>query len=273
MPRRDDDLLDIPSIVPDTDGRPASQVAQEATVSNVPSEHRTTVKVALPLLFLALAGACAFFHYELTKLRSENQQWSARVANLESQLGVAHSENEATRQSLDQKVASLETNMKARQDDIKQLQQALKTAQENSSKELAALKTQTAQLQQQDAQLKKDADTSAQQQNSKIAQLEAAQASVSKAISEQLSPLAQQVQQLQTNAEQSRTQLSQATAQASEAALSSAQAVEANEQLQVKINELSKELRSQRESITSLDSFRRSANNDLNRLKQGAGAY
>lgn len=269
MPRRDDDLLDIPSIVPDSDGRPATHVAQEATVSNVPSEHRTTVKVALPLLFLALAGACAFFHYELTKLRSENQQWSARVANLESQLGVAHSENQATRQTLEQKVTALEGSAKTRDETIKKLQQQ----QEAHSKAAADAEKRIAALQQQDEQLKKTIDSQAQQQNQKIAQIEAAQSKVSQTVNEQLSPLSTQVQQLQATLSQQSAQLAQANSQASEAALSSAQAAEAAEQLQRKLNEIASEQQAQRESIRSLDSFRRSANSDLNRLKQGAGAY
>lgn len=277
MPRRDDDVFDIPSIVPDTEGRPTQQVAQEATVSNVPSEHRTTVKVALPLLFLALAGACAFFHYELTKLRVENQQWSARVANLESQLGVAHSENQATRQTLEQKVVALETSAKTREEAIKKLQQL---TQDNHSKALAELKQQNDNLLAQDKTLQttfekrhKALDTQLQATASQIASLEKTQQQVAQTIKEQLQPVTEQLARLQTQINEARAQLTQANSQATEASLISAQAAESSEQLQAKINSLSTELRAQQESIKSLDSFRRSANNDINRLKQGAGAY
>lgn len=266
MPRRDDELLDIPTIVPDDDTRPRQQVAREARPQTTHSEHLSTVNIALPILFLALAGGSAYFHYELTKLRVENQQWSARVNNLESQLGLTHSEQQASRQSLDQQVNKLDKAAQTSAEEIKKLQRLVNDQQ---AKAISALETQTKTLDKNSAQHQQQLATLDQ----RLSKLDDVQRNQLQPLQKQTEALQAAITRLQAAVGDIQGQQHRNSSQAAEAAMSSAQVLESVEPLQKKLSELNRQLAAQQESLNSLESFRRSANSDLNRLKQGGGAY
>ncbi|MBP8030763.1 MAG: hypothetical protein KAY78_06295 [Pseudomonadales bacterium] len=262
MPRRDDDLFDTQSIVPDTDDRAGHIVtprsAPSPRSSNKPAGEPSFLKqVVVTAMLLALTAACGLFHYRNTQQQDVNAKLQMRLEALESQLGVTASTATHTSETLGEKVKSLEGRLTTTNSEISKLwgvtnDKTRKTLEEHE-KSLTALQLNIADIKKSAAQIEKSAsDASRTATDSKLSADNAA-----RGISEINGSVAALQQKIAQGDPAAREAVQQAT-----------MAQEQTEQLQVKLDALNKKVSDHDESIRSIDSFRRSVNNDLGKLKQ-----
>ena len=255
MPRRDDDLFDTHSIVPDTDDRaghipiPRANASQPRSTSA--SSAPSFIKQAfIVLMLIALTAICGLFHYQNTQQQMLNAKLQMRLETLESQLGVTASAATQTSETLGEKVKALDGRLATANTEISKLwavtnEKNRKTLDEHE-KILITLQATVADLKKSVAEAIKTANEGKQ-----------AADNTSRNITETSSSIGALQQRLTQGEQQARDTSQQA-----------ALAQDQSEQLQVKLEALNKKIADQEESIRSIDSFRRSVNNDLGKLKQ-----
>lgn len=267
MSRRDDELMDVPSIVPDTEGRNTREPIQRAPAKTPRSDNSTApssgiIRQALSILaFMALSIFCALFYYENAQQKLLNEQLQNRLGLLETQLGVSNGSNTGS-ESLTNKVQDLGKDLKAANDDIHKLSTAsdknkkLLDSHESKiaehDKNIDTLQSTATELKKSVAQTEKtagDANRSATESNQ-------AATDATKAIAEIRSAVGTLQQRI-----------SQGDPQVREASQQAAMAQEQSEQLQTKVDALAKHVTDHDESLRSIDYFRRSVSSDLSKLK------
>lgn len=256
MPRRDDDLFDTHSIVPNTDDR-AGHVASSRTSPYPPRNSAAAsgstsfvMQATVALVLLALIATCGFFHYRNTQQKMLNDKLQARIEALESQLGVTASAANQTSETLGEKVKALEGRLATTNTEISKLwaiaNDKTKKALDEHDKALAALQASTAELKKSGADAARTASEARQAADTANRSVGEASAAV--------------------NALQQR--IAQGDPLAREASQQAAMIQEQMEQQQAKLDALNKKMADHDESIRSIDSFRRSVNSDLGKLKQ-----
>jgi chromosome segregation ATPase len=266
MSNRNDELLDTPSIVPDTEGRNthrSNKKAPRSGNSTAPSSGLLRQAVSA-LMFVALSVFCALFYYENAQQKVLNDQLQIRLSTLESQLGVSMAANGQPVESLSTKVQDIDKDLKNTNDEIRKLwaitndkhkkvleSHELKLAEQG--KAVDSLQNTVTEMKKSVAQTEKGvAEASRLATESKQSAADASQA---------ISEMRNAVGTLQQRVTQGDPQVREATQQA-------AMAQEQSEQLQIKLDGLSKRVSDHDESIRSIDSFRRSVSGDLGKLKQ-----
>ena len=255
MPRRDDDLFDTQSIVPDTDDR-AGHIPMPRTNASQPRNTTSNsspsfIKQAfIVLMLIALTATCGLFHYQNTQQQMLNAKLQIRLEALESQLGVTASAATQTSETLGEKVKALDGRLATANTEIGKLwavtnEKNRKTLDEHE-KTLASLQAATADLKKTAAEAIKIANEGKQ-----------AADSTNRSIAESSSSISTLQQRITQGEQQVRDASQQATL-----------AQDQSEQLQAKLEALNKKIADHEESIRSIDSFRRSVNNDLGKLKQ-----
>lgn len=258
MPRRDDDLFDAHSIVPDTDERVTHMSHSRPAASkggNIPASAPSNFArlALLSTTLLGLTAACGFFHYQLTQQQTLNSQLQIRLDTLESQLGLTSSAASQTSETLGEKVKTLEGKLAANNTEIGKLSGANdknRKSLEEQEKILASLQTSITDTKKSVIDITKRTGDAIQNLDANSKSLVDAQSSIN--------TLQQRVTQGETLAR--------------EASQQAAMAQEQSEQTQVKLNALEKRLADHDESLRSIDSFRRSVNTDLGKLKQERAA-
>ncbi len=271
MPRRDDDLFDTMSIVPDSDGRSPRPEAQKSVParasrnSTAPSGAGTNSNsVILGAVTLLLASACGYFYYQNALQQELNAKLQQRLETLESQLGMTTSTATQTSQSLGQKVIDLDVRIKSADTEIRKLwtinnEKNKKILDGHDSKladhekALSSLQTNINEMKKTTALTEKSLGDIARTANAS----EQAVTDANKTISE----IRSAVGTLQQRISQGDPLLREASQQA-------AMAQEQTEQLQSKVDSLSKRVTDHDETLKSIDTFRRSVNSDLGKLKQ-----
>lgn len=269
MPKRNDELFDIPPIVPDSEGRniresvprPSTQVPRSSN-STEPSSGLVRQAITASTI-IALFAACAFFYYENAKQKVLNEQLQNRLAVLEAQLGVSGSSADAS-ESLTNKVTDLTKDLKNADDEIRKLwsitndkNRKLLDSHEariaEQTKIIDALQNATSELKKTSAQTEKavgDANRQAAESNQTATE-------IAKAVAEMRTSVGALQQRMAQGDPQVREALQQAT-----------MAQEQSEQLQTRIDTLAKKVSDHDESLRSIDNFRRNISNDVNKLKQ-----
>lgn len=279
MSRRPDDLSDIPSIVPDTDARSTARVKPSPRPTTPRSSNSTAPSPASGLLrqgllFLTITGlgaACAHFYLQGVKQAALNEQLSNRLVTIESQVGVANDASDQPTQgeTLGSKVKSLETSLTAAQDEIRKL---WGISNDKNRKQLESHDTRLAELQKNLDNIQSSlADTRKQLSNQEKLMADTSRAAKdSQATS---ASLAQSVAEMRTQIGNLQQRIAQGDPAAREASQQAALAQEQAEQLQAKLEELSRRVAEHDDNLRGIDTFRRSVNSDLNKLKGNAGNY
>ncbi len=270
MSRRDDDLLDIPSIVPDTEGRssrettPRSAPKPSARSSNSTAPSNGLVRqMLLIFMFSALSLCCALLYYQNAQQSVLNDQLQKRLSSLESQLGVNTAVNASNGETLGEKVKQLDDNLKAADDEIRKLwgvtNDKNKKSLESHETRIAEHEKSLTTLQGIVGEMKKS-----------VAQTEKSLSETSRVAAESnkaASDATQAISEMRSAVGALQQRVAQGDPQVREASQQAAMAQEQGEQLQVKLDTLSKRVTEHEESLRSIDSFRRSVNSDLGKLK------
>lgn len=255
MPRRDDDLFDTHSIVPDTDDRaghiPMSRTSTPQLRNTSSSSSPSFIKQAfVVLMFMALTAICGLFHYQNTQQQMLNTKLQMRLEALESQLGVTASTATQTSETLGEKVKALDGRLATANTEIGKLwavtNEKNRKMLDEHEKTLASLQATSIDLKKSVAEAIKTATESKQAADNSIRSLTETNSSIGT------------LQQRITQGEQ----------QVRDASQQATLAQDQSEQLQAKLGMLNKKIADQEESIRSIDSFRRSVNSDLGKLKQ-----
>lgn len=273
MPRRDNDLLDITSIVPDTDGRatgnPASRPSarppkRSANSTNVATGTAPAKQLVIFLMLLALSLACGYFYFIALQQKMLNDQLQNRLASVESQLGMTTEANNLSSQTLGEKVKSIDEKNKVNEDEIKKLWSI------TNDKNKKVLDSHTIQITEQDKSLTTI-------QNS-LSEIRKSLALVEKSSGEanrlgvdaekSASEAAAAIVDMRSAVGALQQRLAQGDPLVREASQQAAMAQEQSDRLQSKLESIDKRVADHDESLKSIDSFRRSVNSDLGRLKQ-----
>ncbi|HRF88216.1 MAG TPA: hypothetical protein PK244_06405 [Pseudomonadales bacterium] len=256
MSRREDDIFDNATIIPDTEDRltratppkPATPARRTEKKNTPATSHGKSVLVLLAFaVMLIIAG---FLHYRITQQIDANNKLQARTEALESQLGISISDSKKSGDTMEDKIKKLDARLSAVSDDIAKLNSAIndktKKTLDAHDKSLASLQTNISDIKKLVAQIEKlgsDGKQSAERANTAVTEVNNA-----------LSALQQRV--------------AQGDPAARDAGRQATMALEQNDQLQKKLDALNKRTADQEETLRSIDSFRRSVNSDLNKLKQ-----
>ena len=256
MSRREDDIFDNATIIPDTEDRltratppkPATP-ARRTEKKNTPATSHGKSVLAL-LAFAVMLIIAGFLHYRITQQIDANNKLQARTEALESQLGISISDSKKSGDTMEDKIKKLDARLSAVSDDIAKLNSAIndktKKTLDAHDKSLASLQTNISDIKKSVAQIEKlgsDGKQSAERANAAFTEVNNA-----------LSTLQQRV--------------AQGDPAARDAGRQATMALEQNDQLQKKLDALNKRTADQEETLRSIDSFRRSVNSDLNKLKQ-----
>lgn len=272
MPRRDDDLFDTFSIVPDTDSRaihpdnPARPTPpRRSSNSTAPSPTGGVIRqILLSIVLIALATACGYFHYQQTRQLELNAKLQKRLESLESQLGLTTAAGTPPAEPLGDRVKDLDERMKSADGEIRKLwgvtNDKNRKALESHDSKIAELDKTLASVQASLTEMKKS-----------VAQTEKTATEANRAAAESNQAVADTARGL-TEMRSSVGTLQQRIAQGDplvrEASQQAAMAQEQNEQLQSRMEGLARKVSEHDESIRSIDTFRRSVSNDLGKLKQ-----
>lgn len=259
MPNHDDDFLDSSSIVPNREDRvtqpslakmnppkmnPAKMEKKVATNTTATSSINQWLFTVLVLVItLCVAG---YQHYRLAQQQDLNTRLQNRITTLEAQLGISATNDGQKSQTIEEKVKALDLRINATNNDLTK-QQA------SNEKALNALQVSTAELKKLSAQNDKQNDEA-----KKIA-------TDGKTIAERAN---NSIADINTGLSALQQRLAQGDPVARDASRQATMALEQNDQLQKKLDTLSKRVSDQEETLRSIDSFRRSVNSDLNKLKQ-----
>lgn len=277
MPRRNDDLMDIPSIVPDTDGRSSARATSStrpapnrSSNSTAPSASAGLIRQLLVALVLAgLAAACAYFYYMNAQQRLLNQQLQNRLSTLESQLGVSNgAADQPGGETLGSKVKTLDESLKTANEEIRKLWGI------TNDKNIKSLANHESKLDEHDKNLSA-LQASVTELKKSVALTEKSAAEATRLANESNSAMAtvgQNIAEMRNSVGTMQQRISQGDPVAREASQQAAIAQEQTEELQAKVEGLSKRVADHDESLRGIDTFRRSVNSDLNKLKQPNGS-
>lgn len=273
MPRRDNDLLDITSIVPDTDGRatdnhasrpPSRSPKRSANSTSAPATTALAKQLIIFLLLLALSLVCGYFYFMALQQKTLNDQLQNRLATVESQLGMTTETQTHSSQTLGEKIKSIDEKSKLNEDEIKKLWAI------TNDKNKKILDAHTMQISEQDKSL-----TAIQ---SSLSEIRKSLALVEKASGEanrlgvgaekSASDAAAAIVDMRSAVGALQQRLAQGDPLVREASQQAAMAQEQSDRLQSKLESIDKRVADHDESLKSIDSFRRSVNSDLGRLKQ-----
>jgi chromosome segregation ATPase len=272
MPRRNDDLLDTPSIVPDTDAR-STQRSSASTRPTTPRSSNSTAPSAsagmlrqllLIGMLLGLGATCAFLYFQNQQQLGLNQQLQNRLTTVESQLGLSAPANTAGGETLGSKVKSLDDNLKTANDEIRKLWAV------TNDKNIKLLENHTAQLTSQDKTLTTLQSTVTEMKKS-VAMVEKTAGEANRQAIESnkaISSTGPVIAEMRTSLGALQQRIAQGDPAAREASQQAAIAQEQAEELQKKLDGLSKRVTDHDDAIKSIDTFRRSVNSDLGKLKQ-----
>jgi chromosome segregation ATPase len=271
MPRRDDDLFDTMSIVPDSDGRTPRPEAQKSAPARA-SRNSTassgtganTNTVIFGTVALLLAGVCGYFHYQNTLQQELNAKLQQRLETLESQLGMTTSTATQTSQSLGQKVVDLDVRIKSADTEIRKLWAI------NNDKNKKILDGHDSRLGDHDKALS-SLQTNISELKKSVALTEKSLGDVTRTAntSEQaVTDATRTISEMRSAVGTLQQRISQGDPLLREASQQAAMAQEQTEQLQSKVDSLSKRVSDHDETLKSVDTFRRSVNNDIGKLKQ-----
>lgn len=267
MSRREDDIFDSTAIIPDTEDRLARAASPKpaATARNAekkPSATRSNTSgrgqsILTLLAFAVLLVIAGFLHYRITQQMDANHQLQVRLEALESQLGITITDSKQAGDTMDDKIKKLDARLSAANTDITKLSAALN---DKTKKTLDAQEKSIANLQATIADLKKSLAQN-DKQNNDTAKL----ASDGKQTAERANTAATELSNAVTALQQ---RVAQGDPAARDAGRQATMALEQNDQLQKKLDAINKRVADQEETLRSIDSFRRSVNSDLNKLKQ-----
>ena len=256
MSRREDDIFDNTAIIPDTEDRLTRATPPKPATPTRRAEKKNTPatshgKSALVLLaFAVMLIIAGFLHYRITQQIDANNKLQARTEALESQLGISISDSKKSGDTMEDKIKKLDARLTTAHNDITQLTATLndktKKTLDAHDKSITNLQSNVSDIKKSVAQNEKlgsDSKQSAERANTAITEL-----------NNTLSTLQQRV--------------AQGDPAARDAGRQATMALEQNDQLQKKLEALNKRLADQEETLRSVDSFRRSVNSDLNKLKQ-----
>lgn len=265
MPKHEDDIFDSAAIIPDTEDR----LARAAPPKPAATPRSTEKKLAatggngrsknflLLLAFGVMLLIAGFLHYRITQQIDANNELQARLETLESQLGITITDSKKSGDTMDEKIKKLDARLSTANDDITKLSTALN---DKTKKTLDAHEKSLSTLQANLADVKKSVAQN-DKQNSDTAKL----ASDSKQTAERANSAVTELSNTVTALQQRVTQGDPA---ARDAGRQATMALEQNDQLQKKLDGINKRVSDQEETLRSIDSFRRSVNSDLNKLKQ-----
>ncbi|HQQ63933.1 MAG TPA: hypothetical protein PLF22_10210 [Pseudomonadales bacterium] len=269
MSRRDDELYEVPSIVPDSEGRNIRETTPRAS-SAIPRSSNSTepssglVRQILTVgTLLALVLLCAFFYYENARQKVLNNELQNRLAVIEAQLGVSGNTADAS-ESLTNKVTDLGKDVKNANEEIRKLwgitndknKKILDSHEARLTEQAKTLDT----LQNSTTELKKSS-----------AQMEKTVGEVNRIVSENsqtTTETAKVVAEMRNSVGALQQRIAQGDPQLREALQQSTMAQEQSEQLQAKLDAIAKKISDHDDSLRSIDSFRRSISSDVNKLKQ-----
>jgi chromosome segregation ATPase len=212
---------------------------------------------------IGLVFACAFFYYENARQKVLNEQLQNRLGIIETQLGVSNNAGN-TSESIANKVEDINKDLKNTNDEIRKLWNITNDKNKKmldiheakiveQGKSIDSLQGTTTELKKISAQTEKSTgEASRLAAESNQTANEAA-----KALADMRSSVGTIQQRLAQGDPQVREALQQAT-----------MAQEQSEQLQTKIDALTKRTSEHEDSLRSIDSFRRSVSNDVSKLKQ-----
>lgn len=279
MSRRPDDLSDIPSIVPDTDGRSPSRAkpAPRPTLgrssnSTAPSPTSGFLRQAIQILVIAvLVAATVHFYLEGAKQATLNEQLTNRLVTVESQLGVANaaSDQPVAGETLGSKVKSLEISVSSAQDEIRKL---WGIANDKNRKQLETHENRLAELQKKLDSIQTSL-TDARKQLSDQEKNIADAGKIAKDAQAANTGIIQSLSDMRTSVGNLQQRVAQGDPAAREASQQAALAQEQSEQLQSKIDALTRTVAEHEDTLRSIDTFRRSVNSDLNKLKGNSANY
>lgn len=263
MPKHEDDIFDSTAIIPDTEDRLARAAPPKPAASPRNTEKKLTAtdstgrgkNLLLLLAFGAILLITGFLHYRITQQIDANNKLQARLETLESQLGITDSKKSGD--TLDEKIKKMDARLNTANNDIGKLSTALN---EKTKKTLDAHEKSLSTLQANLSDVKKSIAQN-DKQNSDTAKL----ASDSKQAADRANSAINELSNTVTALQQ---RVAQGDPAARDAGRQATMALEQNDQLQKKLDGINKRIADQEETLRSIDSFRRSVNSDLNKLKQ-----
>lgn len=268
MPRRDDDLLDTLSIFPENDhsrlrAEPTAKVTRKSSSEAAGSRQHMYLFILWTAVVL-LVACSGYFHYLNTRQSELNQKLQQRLESLETQLGMTTSSATQASQSLGDKVAELDTRLKATDGEIRKLWSITndknKKILDGHSSKLDEIAKQMTSIQNAVGDMKKSSDQTDKAISETARKAESIE-KIANAASKSIGEINSAIKELQQKIAQSEPLVREANQQA-------VMAQEQSEQMQAKISELGKRVSAQDETLKSIDTFRRSVNVDLNKLKQ-----
>jgi chromosome segregation ATPase len=270
MPRRDDELFNTSSIVPDTDDRALHKAPLRASASRNTASPSTVSQTGIGkqifvgVIMVVLIATSGLFHYQITQQQVTNTKLQTRLETLESQLGVTSSTANQTSETLGEKLKQLEGRLTVTNSEVAKLwavaNDKTKKSLEEHDKSLTSLQAGLSDIKKALAQGEKTATETARITNENRQSL----TTTNNAVAETKSTISA----LQQRITQGDPVAREASQQAREANQQATMAQEQTEHLQSKLEKLSAKVASHDENFRSIDSFRSSVSSDLGKLKQ-----
>lgn len=267
MSRRENDIFDNTAIIPDTEDRLARAAAPKPTATTRSAEKKTSTarsntggrgqSILTLLAFAVLLVIAGFLHYRITQQIDTNNKLQTRLEALESQLGVTITDNKKIGDTMDDKIKKLEARSTSNSESLSKLtatiNDKLKKSVDEHEKSINTLQTNIADI--------KKTITQNDKQNNDTAKLASDGKQAAERANTAVTELGNSVTALQQR-------VTQGDPAARDAGRQATMALEQNDQLQKKLDAINKRVADQEETLRSIDSFRRSVNSDLNKLKQ-----